>query len=222
MGQYYLTINLDKKQFLHPHELLNGLKLLEFSTSDIGLTTALSLLLAEGNGQGEGDMRPTISANHTKRQEAFDFIGSWAGDRIVVAGDYCKHGKYLTKKQIDECLQFWRKESVQKLQLAKKKRFKLSDTDKNFYRKCEELGRCCSYHENRIERIDSGKEEVNIFKYAECFYFNISAFALRMICLDEEIEGMIVEIFAKNYHWGQKTPDFLRKKIKKYKAQQSA
>jgi hypothetical protein len=77
MGQYYYIVNLDKKQYLHPHQFGNGLKLMEFGCSDLGAMTGLAILLAEGNGRGGGDLD---SDN--------PIIGSWARDRIVVAGDY--------------------------------------------------------------------------------------------------------------------------------------
>ncbi len=83
MGQYYLIVNLDKKQYLHPHKCGDGLKLLEFCCSANGTLTALAILLADGNNRGGGDLR----SNHP-------IIGSWAGDRIVIAGDYADEGKF--------------------------------------------------------------------------------------------------------------------------------
>jgi hypothetical protein len=77
MGQYYITVNVDKKQYLHPHKFGNGLKLMEFSSDGEGIAQALMLLLAHSNNRGGGDL-------HTENK----LIGSWAGDRIVVAGDY--------------------------------------------------------------------------------------------------------------------------------------
>ena len=83
MGQYYLIVNLDKKQFLHPHKCGDGLKLLEFGCSANGTLTALAILLADGNNRGGGDL-------HSENP----IIGSWAGDRIVIAGDYADEGKF--------------------------------------------------------------------------------------------------------------------------------
>jgi len=77
MGQYYLTCNLDKKEYLDPHAFDDGLKLMEFGCSRNGTMLALAVLLADGNGKGGGDL-------HSDHK----IIGSWAGDRIVVAGDY--------------------------------------------------------------------------------------------------------------------------------------
>ena len=80
MGQYHLTINLDKKEFIYPHKIGLGLKLMEQcgfagSTGDI-----LFLLLACSNGRGGGD----CETQYPK------LIGRWAGDRIAVIGDYCQ------------------------------------------------------------------------------------------------------------------------------------
>jgi hypothetical protein len=50
MGQYYLIVNLDKKQFLHPHKCGDGLKLLEFGTSANGTLTAPSRSVASRRG----------------------------------------------------------------------------------------------------------------------------------------------------------------------------
>jgi len=83
MGQYYLIVNLDKKQFLHPHKCGDGLKLLEFGCSANGTLTALAILLADGNNRGGGDLH----SDHP-------IIGSWAGDRIVIAGDYADEGRF--------------------------------------------------------------------------------------------------------------------------------
>jgi hypothetical protein len=77
MGQYHIVVNLDKKQFLHPHRLGDGLKLMEFGCSQAGTMTALALLLAEDNGRGGGD----FGAGH-------ELVGSWARDRIAICGDY--------------------------------------------------------------------------------------------------------------------------------------
>lgn len=77
MGQYHKTYNLDKKEVIHPHKIGNGLKLTE-QVGKKSTSTALFLLLANSNGRGGGDARP------------HPYIGRWAGDRIVVQGDYAE------------------------------------------------------------------------------------------------------------------------------------
>jgi len=87
MGQYYLVVNLDKREFLLPHKLGDGLKLMEFGNSGDGTMLALALLLADGCGRGGGDY-------HAKKGSTPDtsLIGRWKGDRIVIAGDYADPG----------------------------------------------------------------------------------------------------------------------------------
>lgn len=70
MGQYHVTVNLSKKEFVHPHALGDGLKLIEQAGSGPGIGTALILLLAASNGYGGGD---------------FD-----AGDQVAIVGDYAE------------------------------------------------------------------------------------------------------------------------------------
>ena len=87
MGQYFLIVNLDKKQFIHPHTFRDGLKLLEFGCSSHGTLTALTLLLRNSSEGGGGDFHEF---------ENCDLVGSWAGDRIVIIGDYDQSGLYHT------------------------------------------------------------------------------------------------------------------------------
>ena len=88
MGQYYKVVNLDKKQFLAPHDCGNGAKLMEFGLSGMSMMSCVSILLADGNGRGGGDL-------HSKNS----IIGSWAGDRIVITGDYADNGKFIPEDQ---------------------------------------------------------------------------------------------------------------------------
>ena len=55
MGQYHLTVNLDKKEFLLPHKFGVGLKLREQFGVHYGVQDALLMLLACSNGYGGGD-----------------------------------------------------------------------------------------------------------------------------------------------------------------------
>jgi hypothetical protein len=84
MGQYYKIVNIKKKQYISPHIFGDGSKLMEFSMSANGVLSGLSILLADGNGRGGGDLG---SEN--------DIVGSWAGDNIVIAGDYADDGKFV-------------------------------------------------------------------------------------------------------------------------------
>jgi hypothetical protein len=84
MGQYYKIVNIKKKQYIKPDTFGDGSKLMEFSMSASGVLAGLAILLADGNGRGGGDL-------HSEN----DIIGSWAGDNIVVAGDYADDGKFV-------------------------------------------------------------------------------------------------------------------------------
>lgn len=79
MGQYHKLVNLDKKEFVHPHRIGNGMKLLEQVGFERSTSTALFMLLACSNGRGGGDFN-----DH-------ELIGRWAGDRIAIIGDYSEY-----------------------------------------------------------------------------------------------------------------------------------
>jgi hypothetical protein len=78
MGQYHEIYNLDKKERINPHAIDNGLKLYEQVGRINTSATALFALVANSNGRGGGDF------------PEHDVIGRWAGDRILVQGDYAK------------------------------------------------------------------------------------------------------------------------------------
>jgi hypothetical protein len=84
MGQYYNIVNVDKKQYISPLDFGTNVSLCSIALNGgFGAMTALAALLADGNNRGNGDIR---SDN--------PIIGSWAGDRIVIAGDYADAGKF--------------------------------------------------------------------------------------------------------------------------------
>lgn len=92
MGQYHKVYNLDKKEYIHAHDIDLGLKLMEQCGFEGSTADAVWLLLANSNGRGGGDAR-----HH-------DMIGRWAGDRLVVQGDYAESTDtaFLTEEEIDE------------------------------------------------------------------------------------------------------------------------
>lgn len=89
MGQYYVIVNLDKGEFIKPHDFGDGAKLMEFGLSGMGVMAGLAVLLASGNGRGGGDLRTDAGV-----------VGRWAGDRIVIAGDYDDEGLYGIKGRL--------------------------------------------------------------------------------------------------------------------------
>jgi len=85
MGQYFIIVNMTKKEFIHPHKFGDGLKLMEFGCSSNGTMTALALLLRQSSEGGGGDF---------PCPEKYKIVGSWAGDKIVIVGDYDESGLY--------------------------------------------------------------------------------------------------------------------------------
>lgn len=99
MGQYHIVVNLDKKTYLNPNHLGDGLKLMEFGDGGATLT-ALAILLAKDNGRGLGDLHVAMPETPLEdweqdkcgitrvRTPHAHLVGSWSGDRITIAGDY--------------------------------------------------------------------------------------------------------------------------------------
>ena len=109
MGQYYLIVNLTKREFIDPRKLGIGLKAIEQFASFPGMPQALFALLICSNGRGGGDLALYESSNYGPpgqdwspkepvaeydgnytRHEFREVIGRWAGDRIAVIGDYAE------------------------------------------------------------------------------------------------------------------------------------
>ena len=78
MGQYHKLINLTKKEYVNPYEIGLGAKHLEGIGFEGSMGDVMYLLsIAQGNEyRGGGDA------------EGHRYIGRWAGDEVVVVGDY--------------------------------------------------------------------------------------------------------------------------------------
>ena len=109
MGQYYLIVNIDKKEYLLPHKFGDGLKAREFISGDTG-KGLIALLLKTSEGGG-GDL---TNMPYTEEERAKSPIGSWAGDRIVITGDY--DGDHDTKNLYDIAEEEYKDVSVEILQ----------------------------------------------------------------------------------------------------------
>lgn len=84
MGQYYRIACPDRDEGFSPSLFGEGLKLMEFSSGRNGSLAALAVLLAlpstEERGGWTGDS---------------PLMGSWAGKRLVVTGDYADEGRFV-------------------------------------------------------------------------------------------------------------------------------
>ena len=81
MGQYHLLVNVDKREYLDPRSISLGAKQWEHSTHPqfpmVGsIADAMYLLTMTAPARGGGDMPATEAS------------GRWAGDRVMVVGDY--------------------------------------------------------------------------------------------------------------------------------------
>jgi hypothetical protein len=125
MGQYWMVVNLDKKEFVMPHKLGTGLKLWEQLANHPGTGAALIILCAampEKRGGGDLDMEenwhgpertfPEFNASPAPMPEKYEeiarlTIGRWAGDRIALVGDYAEDSdlpaEFEASKIFGEC-----------------------------------------------------------------------------------------------------------------------
>lgn len=110
MGQYWIPVNLTKREFIMPHKLGSGLKLWEQLSNQPGVGAALIVLCAaqrEPRGDGDFDMTENWHGPERKFPEhnmggapmpeeypavAARTIGRWAGDQIAIVGDYAEDG----------------------------------------------------------------------------------------------------------------------------------
>jgi hypothetical protein len=91
MGQYSKIVNIDKKEYLHPHKMGSGLKFYEILSTQ--MPQALAYLLRQSTDDS--------SAGETK-----GLVGHWAGDRITIVGDYDESNLYhLTESYKDISLE---------------------------------------------------------------------------------------------------------------------
>lgn len=72
MGVYHIVANLDKRQYLNPHELDSGAKIKEIAGGTVAVATTilLSAWAAELTTDGGNDL-----------------VGSWSGDRVAIFSD---------------------------------------------------------------------------------------------------------------------------------------
>lgn len=75
MGQYYRLVNIDRKEYIDPWEIGGIAKLWEWCVNP--QCGVIPFLLRKSTETGGGDIR-----------KEYEFAGKWAGDRIVLVGDY--------------------------------------------------------------------------------------------------------------------------------------
>ena len=71
MGQYYIVVNITKREVINPHVLNEGVKLMEWAYTNNAVTNATINLL----------------------------MGRWKGDKVIIAGDYATYGDGLEEEE---------------------------------------------------------------------------------------------------------------------------
>jgi hypothetical protein len=85
-----MIVNTERREFLEPWAFGDGAKLLEFGMSTPGTVLGLTVLLADGNGRGGGDLHGADEA----------VAGRWANNRVVVTGDYADKGHKVPARDL--------------------------------------------------------------------------------------------------------------------------
>lgn len=91
MGQYHILANVDRREMVDPHLLGFGLKLVEQTGFIAPMPEVLWPLLVCSNGRGGGDYPDEWDPTG-------EVFGRWAGDRIVVLGDYTEEDDPIVVK----------------------------------------------------------------------------------------------------------------------------
>lgn len=89
MEQAFYVVNLDKKQYLHPHVFGDGYRLVELKYC----LAALSIMLA--------------NCNSAYGLQDLPLFGTWCGDRIAVVGEYSDLGSRIGLEEGDEGYDGW-------------------------------------------------------------------------------------------------------------------
>jgi hypothetical protein len=89
MGQYFKAVNTDKKEFVCPWCIGGGAKLWEWAANPQG--AIFTILLRKSDEGGGGDYYGYAKGCSEGGPIACDVspvVGRWAGDRVVLIGDY--------------------------------------------------------------------------------------------------------------------------------------
>ena len=88
MGQYFKAVNIDKKEYVCPWCMHGGAKLWEWAANTQGAVFTLLLRKSDGSGGGDyyGYRRGYDEGSPVPEHDAI--VGRWAGDRVMLVGDY--------------------------------------------------------------------------------------------------------------------------------------
>src|SRR5947209_6173022 len=91
MGQYFKIVNLDKREVVNPWDIGAGAKFWEWVYNP--QTRIFPWLLRKSDGDGGGDIHD---------RDGYRTLGRWAGDRIVLIGDYDESRLYQEASNEDD------------------------------------------------------------------------------------------------------------------------
>lgn len=100
MGQYFMIVNLDKQEYIHPHRLDAGLKFWEICANNVARVVPFLLRRsADGGGGDANDWYEPAPPGVVDTVERTNTCGRWAGDRIVICGDYDRPDQFITVEE---------------------------------------------------------------------------------------------------------------------------
>lgn len=92
MGQYFKAVNVSKREVVCPWCIGGGAKLWEWAANSQG--AIFTLLLRRSDERGGGDTN-----DETFETNPDALIGRWAGDQVLLVGDYDSSGLWERAKQ---------------------------------------------------------------------------------------------------------------------------
>ena len=176
MGQYYMIVNPVKKQYICPHKFGSGLKLMEFSNDTHGPLQALAVLLSNGNGGGGGDLG---TDGLTPEEEAL--IGSWAGDPVIVAGDYGEAWKFFDRAEYDGKTY----ETQETLYRQSNGRVGTMDEVSGSLTATGKTRTVFNTFGQRTRNGETEQRDENLYSLATCFFEDISDKIIRVVAIGE-------------------------------------
>jgi hypothetical protein len=92
-----MIVNIDKKEYIHPHRIGAGLKFWEICANNSARVVPFLLRRsAEGGGGDAQEWFEPKPAGVVDDIESSNTCGRWAGDRIVITGDYDVEDQEIT------------------------------------------------------------------------------------------------------------------------------